>query len=68
MGMSSYVMDSEDQFITEVSARIGSCESVNELLESLHKDGCTRLIAHMTGEEKLDFVCELWNDFWSSQV
>jgi len=26
------------------------------------------LIAHMTGEEKLDFVCELWNDFWTQVV
>jgi hypothetical protein len=67
MGMSSYVMDCEDKFIDEVSARIGGCESIQELLESLHKDSCVRLIAHMSGEEKLDFVCELWNDFWSEK-
>lgn len=65
MGMSSFVMDSEDQFIDEVSARIVGCECVHELLESLERDDCMRLIAHMTDGEKCEFVEELWNDFWS---
>lgn len=67
MGMSSYVMDCEDKFIDEVSARIGGCESVGELLESLEKDGCMKLCIHMTDTQKLEFVDELWNDFWSEK-
>lgn len=67
MGMSSFVMDSEDQFIDEVSARIGGCEDVGELLESIERDGCLRLIAHMSDGEKCEFVEELWNDFWSEK-
>jgi hypothetical protein len=68
MGMSSYVMDCEDKFIDEVSARIGGYECVYDLLESLEKDGCMRLIAHFTDGEKCEFVEECWNDFWSSKI
>ena len=34
MGMSSYVMDCEEQFINSVSLRIGACEHVSELVNS----------------------------------
>ena len=57
-------MDMEDQFIEAVSDRIGGCECVDELLISLEKDGSMNLIVHMTDSEKLEFVSELWNDFW----
>ena len=65
MGMSSYVMDLEDQFIEEASKRIGGCEDIGEFLESLEKDGCMKLCVHMTDREKLEFVDEIWNEFWS---
>ena len=68
MGMSSYIMDLEDLFIEEASKRIGGCEQVGELLESLEKDGCMKICAHMTDSEKLEFVDEIWSEFWSSQV
>ena len=31
MGMSSYVMDCEEQFINSVNLRIGGCEHITEL-------------------------------------
>jgi len=65
MGMSSYVMDCEDQFVDAVSACIGGCEDVHELLESLEKTGSMQLIAHMSDGEKCEFVDELWHEFWS---
>ena len=65
MGMSSFVMTCEEVFIDEVSARIGGCEDVGELLESIERDGHMRLIAHMSDGEKCEFVEELWNEFWS---
>jgi hypothetical protein len=68
MGMSSYIMDLEDQFIDEASKRIGSCENIGELLESLERDGCMRLCIHMTDTEKLEFVDEIWNKYWSEYV
>ncbi len=67
MGMSSYVMDCEDQFINSVSLRIGGCESVAELNNSLTKDNCFADIAHMGATEQLEFVEELWNEFWTSK-
>lgn len=65
MGMSSYVMDCEDQFIESVRLRIGGCEHVSELLNALTKDNCFNDIAHMSAAEQIEFVEELWNDFWS---
>ena len=65
MGMSSYVMDCEDQFINSVSLRIGGCEHVSELVNSLTKDNCFADIAHMSATEQLEFVDELWHEFWS---
>lgn len=68
MGMSSYVMDCEDQFINSVSLRIGGCEQVSELLNLLTKDKCFADIAHMSANEQLEFVDELWNEYWSEYV
>lgn len=68
MGMSSYIMDLEDQFIKEASKRIGGCENIGELLESLEKDGCMKLCIHMTDTQKLEFVDEIWNEYWSEYV
>ena len=65
MGMSSYIMDCEDQFINSVSLRIGGCEHVSELVNSLTKDNCFADIAHMSATEQLEFVDELWHEFWS---
>ena len=67
MGMSSQVMDCEDQFINSVSLRIGQCESVGELTNSLTKDNCFADIAHMNAMEQLGFVEDLWDEFWSAK-
>jgi ABC-type xylose transport system substrate-binding protein len=37
-------------------------------LTSLEKDGSMDLITHMTDSDKLDFIGELWNDFWLEKV
>jgi hypothetical protein len=68
MGMSSYVMDCEDQFINSVSLRIGGCEQVSELLNLLTKDNCFADIAHMSANEQLEFVDECWNEYWSAHA
>ena len=65
MGMSSYVMDCEDQFIESVSLRICGCEHVSELVNALTKDNCFADIAHMSAAEQLEFVQWLWDDFYS---
>ena len=60
MGMSSYVMDCEEQFINSVNLRIGGCEHITELHMALTRDKCWNDIAHMSDNEKLEFVEELW--------
>jgi len=68
MGMSSFVMDCEDRFIDEVSARISGCESVHELVDSLISDKCFFWVAHMNAREQAEYVHELWNEYWSQHV
>ena len=58
-------MDFEEQFINSVSLRIGGCECIGELLNSLTKDNCFADIAHMEASEQIELVEELWYDFWS---
>ena len=65
MGMSSYVMDIEDTFIDKANAVIGGCECVGELLETLEKNGDMKLCVHMSDTQKLEFVDEIWNEYWS---
>ena len=54
----------EDQFIESVSLRIFGCEHVSELLNALTKDNCFNDIAHMSASEQIEFVEELWNEYW----
>jgi hypothetical protein len=63
--MKSYMMDLEEQFIDEVSARIKGCEHVEELMLSLVNGDCLKLISHMSTSEKVDYINELWNSYWS---
>ena len=65
MGMSSYIMDCEEQFAESVNLRIGGCESVSELVNLLTKDNCFADIAHIDAREQLELVDELWYEFWS---
>ena len=67
MGMSGYIMDLEEDFVEEVSKRIGSCEHVHELVQSLEEDECMKLCAWMD-IEKLDFVYELWDEYWADKA
>ena len=68
MGMSGYIMDLEEDFVEEVSKRIGGCEHVHELVQQLEEDGCMKLCAWMSDMEKLDFVYELWDEFWADKA
>ena len=68
MGMSSYVMDCEDQFITEVSASIGGMESVAELTNHLQHAGHFELIKHMDDYTQIEFVETLWEEYWASKI
>ena len=62
--MKSYMMDLEEQFIQDVSDRIGECEMIEELLEKLVQDNCFDNVAHLSSAEQDEWVDELWNEFW----
>ena len=68
MGMSGYIMDLEEDFVEEVSKRIGGCEHVHELVQQLEEDDCMKLCAWMSDIEKLDFVYELWDEYWADKA
>lgn len=63
--MKSYMMDLEDQFLDEVLARIKGCEDVSELMLDLVNGDCMQLISHMSTNEQIEYINELWNSYWS---
>ena len=65
MGMSDFVLTCEDVFIDEANAVIGECDDVNDLLQTLEEAGHMHLMAHYSDREKLEFVDEVWNEYWS---
>ena len=66
MGMSDFVLTCEDVFIDEANAVIGECDDVNDLLQTLEEAGHMHLMAHYSDREKLEFVDEIWNEYWSA--
>ncbi len=66
MGMSDFVLTCEDVFIDEANAVIGECDDVNDLLQTLEEAGHMHLMAHYSDREKLEFVEEIWNEYWSA--
>ena len=66
--MKAYMMDLEEQFIDEVSVRIKGCEQVEELMLNLVNGDCMKLISHMSTNEQIDYINELWNSYWSQYV
>jgi hypothetical protein len=68
MGMSSFLLTCEDVFIDEANAVIGECECVDDLLKTLEEAGHMSLMVHYSDREKLEFVDEIWNEFWSGKA
>ena len=66
--MSSYIMDTEEEFVGMVSDRIGGCETLDELMWKLVEDKCFLNIMYLSGPEQDEWVTELWNEYWSNYV
>jgi len=64
--MKEYMMDLEEQFIDEVSIHIKDCEEVSELMLKLVNNDSIRLINHMSVRERVEYINELWNSYWSA--
>lgn len=63
--MKAYMMDLEEQFIDDVSIHIKGCEDVSELMLKLVNNNSLELIKHMSTSEKVEYINELWNSYWS---
>ena len=66
MGMSSYILDLEEQFDTKVLEAIKESEHVSEAVAEAmrHRD----LVAHMTDDEVEDYVHDGWNEVWRDYI
>ena len=62
MGMSSYILDLEEQFDTKVVEAINESEHVSEAIAGAmkHRD----LVANWTDDEIEDYVHDGWNEVW----
>ena len=66
MGMSSYILDLEEQFDSKVEDAVKQSEHVDEAVaEAMKHRG---LVVHMTDEEVVEFVHEGWQEFWSNYL
>ena len=66
MGMSSYILDGEEQFDTKVEAAVKQSECVDEAVAEAMKH--RSLVAHMTDDEVVEYVHEGWNEIWSNYL
>jgi len=66
MGMSSYILDLEEQFDTKVESAIKQSEHVDEAVAEAmkHRD----LVAHLSDDEVTEMVYEGWNEIWSNYL
>ena len=66
MGMSSYILDLQEQFDEKVELAVKESEHISEAMAEAvkHRD----LVAHMTDEEIEDYVSEAWNEIWSNYL
>jgi len=67
MGMSSYVLRSEEWFADEISKYIVDCEEITELQDKLVINRSFDLLAHMSDEKKTELMSEHWNEYWSQK-
>lgn len=66
MGMSSYILDLQEQFDEKVESAIKQSEHVDEAVAEAmkHRD----LVANMTDDEVVEYVYEGWNEIWSNYL
>jgi len=66
MGMSSYILDLQEQFDEKIESAIKQSEHVDEAVAEAmkHRD----LVANMTDDEVVEYVYEGWNEIWSNYL
>ena len=66
MGMSSYILDLEEQFDEKIESAVKQSEHVEEAVAEAmkHRD----LVAHLSDDEVTEMVYEGWNEIWSNYL
>jgi len=66
MGMSSYILDLEEQFDEKIESAVKQSEHVDEAVAEAmkHRD----LVAHLSDDEVTEMVYEGWNEIWSNYL
>lgn len=64
MGMSSYIMDCEEQFEEKVADFVVECEHFTQAYDYAVEIG-KQMVPFMDQDEIIDRVGELWNEYWS---
>ena len=66
MGMSSYILDLEEQFDEKIESAVRQSEHVDEAVAEAmkHRD----LVAHLSDDEVTEMVYEGWNEIWSNYL
>jgi len=66
MGMSSYILDLEEQFDKKIEEAVKQSECVEEAVDHCmkHRD----LVAHLSDDEVTEMVYEGWNEIWSNYL
>ena len=66
MGMSSYILDLQEQFDEKIESAIKQSEHVDEAVAEAmkHRD----LVAHLSDDEVTEMVYEGWNEIWSNYL
>ena len=66
MGMSSWILDQEEEFWDIAADFVSESETIEEAVGNTIKYAKDNwLVPHFTEEHIEDGVYELWNDFWS---
>ena len=65
MGMSSYILDLEEQFDAKVEDAIKESEHVSEVMAVAIQH---RNLVDMTDDEIEEYVSDAWNEFWSNYL
>lgn len=62
----SMLMDMEEKFLDEAQVAVIGCEDVGEFAENLQH--ARNLMPHLSDNEYVDYLSELWNEHWSNYV
>ena len=66
MGMSSYILDQEEEFFDKAADIVSESESVEEAVTNVIKFAKDKwLVPHLTEDEIEDQTRDFWNEYWS---